>query len=90
MPKAHSCMSFITPILLALCVGLSWAAEPRAWVTLENCEYVDNKNADGDSFHVRSGSDEYSFRLYYADAPEKTMCDDPAYLTYLKQVFGVQ
>jgi nicotinate phosphoribosyltransferase len=25
-----------------------------------------------------------------SDAPEKTMCDDPAYLTYLKQVFGVQ
>ncbi|AMP38127.1 nicotinate phosphoribosyltransferase [Ralstonia solanacearum] len=25
-----------------------------------------------------------------SDAPEKTMCDDAAYLAYLKQVFGVQ
>lgn len=25
-----------------------------------------------------------------SDTPEKTMCDDPAYLTYLRQVFGVR
>ncbi|MGY8523995.1 nicotinate phosphoribosyltransferase [Paracidovorax citrulli] len=25
-----------------------------------------------------------------SDTPEKTMCDDPAYLTYLRQVFGVE
>ncbi|HRO59111.1 MAG TPA: nicotinate phosphoribosyltransferase [Burkholderiaceae bacterium] len=24
-----------------------------------------------------------------SDAPEKTMCDDPAYLSYLRQVFGI-
>jgi nicotinate phosphoribosyltransferase len=24
-----------------------------------------------------------------SDAPGKTMCDDPAYLSYLRQVFGV-
>ncbi|WP_454721977.1 MULTISPECIES: nicotinate phosphoribosyltransferase [Cupriavidus] len=25
-----------------------------------------------------------------SDTPEKTMCDDPAYLTYLRQVFGIK
>ncbi|NLD68096.1 MAG: nicotinate phosphoribosyltransferase, partial [Limnobacter sp.] len=24
-----------------------------------------------------------------SDAPEKTMCDDPGYLAYLRQVFGI-
>jgi endonuclease YncB( thermonuclease family) len=34
---------------------------------------VATKTGDGDSFHVRSGTNEFSLRLYYVDAPEATL-----------------
>ncbi|MEK7686310.1 MAG: thermonuclease family protein [Verrucomicrobiota bacterium] len=54
-------------------VGASRAAKSRAWVTLTNCQYVATKAGDGDSFRVRSGTNEFSLRLYYVDAPEATL-----------------
>ena len=73
MQTARLWRSFIILIVLSLGVGRSWAAESRPWVTLQNCEYVATKDADGDSFYVRSGAEEYNFRLYYVDAPEATL-----------------
>ena len=43
------------------------------WVTLKDCHYVANEANDGDSFHVRSGSKSYLFRLYFVDAPETAL-----------------
>lgn len=42
---------------------------------LENCQWVDDRGNDGDSFLVKHGKDEYTFRLYFADAPEKYLSD---------------
>lgn len=59
--------------LLLSVVGQSWAAEHREWVTLTNCVYVAAKDNDGDSFRVRSGTNEFTLRLYYVDAPETNL-----------------
>lgn len=40
------------------------------WTILENCQLIDNRCNDGDSFRVRHNDKEYVFRLYYVDAPE--------------------
>ena len=54
--------------MLALCsvfvVTNLYAREP--WVTLTDCRYLANDANDGDSFHVRSGSKSYLFRLYFS------------------------
>lgn len=42
----------------------------RKFTRYEGCEFVSTKYADGDSFLVRIGKDEFVFRLYYVDAPE--------------------
>lgn len=57
-------------LCLLLATGAIWAAEPRPWVTLTNCQYVASKEADGDSFGVRCGTNEFNLRLYFVDAPE--------------------
>ena len=59
-------------ILLSACgcwPGTVVAAE-KEWVTLENCEFIDNASNDGDSFHIRANGTEYLVRLYLVDAPE--------------------
>ena len=38
---------------------------------LEGAKLVDHGANDGDSFHVRHGGEEFVFRLYYVDCPEK-------------------
>jgi endonuclease YncB( thermonuclease family) len=40
---------------------------------LTNCQYVVHKDNDGDSFHVKSGTNEFILRLYFVDAPEPNM-----------------
>lgn len=42
---------------------------------LENCQLLDHKDNDGDSFLVKQGNNEYTFRIYFADAPEKYLSD---------------
>src|SRR6185503_3087592 len=42
----------------------------QTWVKLANCRYLQQDYNDGDSFHVRSGAQEFVFRLYFVDAPE--------------------
>lgn len=66
---------YVTTITLLLSVAL-WpgrAAERRQWVTLTNCQYVAAKDNDGDSFRVRSGTDEFTVRLYFVDTPETNL-----------------
>lgn len=42
------------------------------WQHLTGCTLVEeDKNNDGDSFTLRHGGEEFTFRLYYADCPEK-------------------
>jgi endonuclease YncB( thermonuclease family) len=55
------------------------AAATRPWVTLTNCHYIETKEADGDSFRVRTPTNEFNLRLYFVDAPEAT-------LTYAERV----
>lgn len=65
-------------VLLSIAAA-THAASSRPWVTLTDCQYVTTKDGDGDSFRVRSGTNELGLRLYYVDAPETT-------LTYAERV----
>lgn len=50
----------------------NWAAEQveGVWEILEGCQLVDAPYNDGDSFAVKHGDEQYTFRLYYVDALE--------------------
>lgn len=54
-------------------LAASGAAERREWVTFTNCHYVATKDGDGDSFRVRSGTNEFNVRLYFVDTPETNL-----------------
>jgi len=73
MPTTHTYRSLLITLLLCVIAGASFAGESKPWVTLTNCEYIVAKYNDGDSFRVRSGTNEFTLRLYYVDAPETTM-----------------
>jgi micrococcal nuclease len=73
MPATRTFQSLTVTLLLCIIAGVSYASESKPWVTLTNCEYVTAKYNDGDSFRVRSGTNEFTLRLYYVDAPETTM-----------------
>jgi endonuclease YncB( thermonuclease family) len=75
-------------LLLSVIVAQSWAAEPKKWVTLTNCQYVDGKDNDGDSFRVRCGTNEFNLRLYFVDAPE-TNLSYPERTREQSEYFGV-
>jgi endonuclease YncB( thermonuclease family) len=62
----------IVAALLAIATP-SWASEKKEWVTLKDCQYVESKDNDGDSFRVRAGDKEFTARLYYVDAPETNL-----------------
>jgi competence ComEA-like helix-hairpin-helix protein len=64
------------------------AAAQKDWITLENCQFVEDPSNDGDSFHIRSNGTEYLIRLYLVDAPE-TASVAPARLIEQAQYFGV-
>jgi endonuclease YncB( thermonuclease family) len=42
----------------------------RNFTRYDGCEFVPTKYADGDSFLVKIGQEEFVLRLYYVDAPE--------------------
>lgn len=88
MSTKRSLQSVTIALLLSLVVGQSDAAQSRPWVTLTNCQYVATKAGDGDSFRVRSGTDEFSVRLYYVDAPEATF-SYPERLRMQSEHFGI-
>jgi endonuclease YncB( thermonuclease family) len=45
---------------------------------LDNCQWIEDKGNDGDSFKVKHGGKEYTIRLYFVDAPEKYLSDQHA------------
>ena len=66
-------VSFIVVALVLFACWSGWTAEPKSWVMLTNCQYVAHKDNDGDSFHVRCGTNEFILRLYFVDAPEPNL-----------------
>ena len=73
MPTTRSWQSLIVALVFITVADAGHAAKSRSWVTLTNCQYVATKAGDGDSFRVRDGTNEFSLRLYYVDAPESTL-----------------
>ena len=59
-------------LVLAVCLAVwpSGAAETKKWEMFTNCQFVARAANDGDSFRVRSGSNDFLVRLYFVDAPE--------------------
>jgi hypothetical protein len=60
--------AFLSAEILSIRAGPS--PSPGEWITLENCQFLPDKYHDADSFHVRWQKEEYTFRLYFVDAPE--------------------
>jgi competence protein ComEA len=58
-------------VLLTFIPVLPAAGPPTGWEQLDGCRLVPSSSNDGDSFHVRHGSNEFTVRLYFVDAPEK-------------------
>jgi endonuclease YncB( thermonuclease family) len=63
----------VITLLLLVDVWPTSAAERRKWVSLTHCQYVAAKDNDGDSFRVRCGTNEFTVRLYFVDAPETNL-----------------
>lgn len=47
---------------------ISFAAD--RWYEYQDCKHLAEEYYDGDSFHVKTKSDHFIFRLYFVDAPE--------------------
>jgi endonuclease YncB( thermonuclease family) len=62
---------FIGLLLSGAATG--YASEKKEWVTLNDCQYVDWKDNDGDSFRVHCGDKEFRARLYFVDTPETNL-----------------
>ena len=60
-------------LLSLVLVGQGSASDRKEWLRLTDCQYVDAKENDGDSFRVRAGEKEFTARLYYVDAPETNL-----------------
>ncbi len=59
--------------LVSLTASVGQAAETKQWVMLTNCQYLAPAENDGDSFRVRSGTNEFLLRLDFVDAPETNL-----------------
>ncbi len=51
--------------------GKSRPIATGTWEKFENCTLMDDRGNDGDSFILRHGGESHTFRLYFADCPEK-------------------
>ena len=60
-------------LLLSVALAQSWAAKPRKWVTLPDCQYVEGNGTDGDSFRVKCDTNEFIVRLFFVDATETNL-----------------
>lgn len=85
-----SCFRLILPIVLLLGAAIvpGRGAERREWVTLTNCQLVASEYNDGDSFHIRGGTNDFFVRLYFVDAPE-TNLRNPEQTREQSEHFGV-
>lgn len=76
-------MTTALPFMLAAIVtvlqcsaSIAASSKPsKKWEMLTACQYVTDKNNDGDSFRIRCGEQEFVLRLYFVDAPETHMRD---------------
>jgi endonuclease YncB( thermonuclease family) len=64
------------------------AAERKQWQQFTQCQYVEKKYNDGDSFRVNCDGREFVLRLYYVDAPE-TDLSNGARVGEQRAYFGV-
>ena len=71
MPMPRSSQAIVLALLF-LVAKEAWS-RGKEWVRLTDCQYVDSKDNDGDSFRVRCGEKEFRARLYFVDAPETTL-----------------
>ena len=72
MPR-RLCLHLLALCLAAVALAQEQSITPkhsRRFIRYDACEFVPTKYADGDSFRVRIGADEFVLRLYYVDAPE--------------------
>ncbi len=60
-------------VAVGLLVATVVAAAEDKWIEIPNCRLIAHEANDGDSFHVRGGGREYLVRLYFVDAPERSM-----------------
>ena len=75
-------------VLAGSCSAAVLLAAQKDWVTLENCQLIENASNDGDSFHIRTNGTEYLVRLYLVDAPE-TKSTEPERLIEQAGYFGI-
>ena len=73
VPATRSKYLATVALSLLLAIDAANAAERREWVVFTNCQYVTNKDCDGDSFRVRCGTNEFNLRLYFVDVPEPNL-----------------
>src|SRR2546430_17026493 len=73
MRKTLSGQLLIVALLLGAFAPPALARDKKEWVKLTDCDYVDAKDNDGDSFRVRCGDKEFTARFYYVDAPETNL-----------------
>ncbi len=61
----------VIPALIAVAVPVfSVTTLAARWYEYEGCRHLDKEYFDGDSFHVKTKSNHYIFRLYFVDTPE--------------------
>jgi len=73
MITPRTALTRLLPLLLMLVCHAGFGAEQKKWVKLTDCQYVEQTYNDGDSFRVKSGTNEFNLRLYYVDAPETNL-----------------
>ena len=69
----HRTLKLIGALLWTQLALSGAASEKREWVKLADCAYVAGQYNDGDSFRVKSGTNEFILRLYFVDAPETNL-----------------
>ena len=72
MPRIQSCWLLVLAFFL-FNAGQVRAKPHKEWARLTDCQYVDSKGNDDDSFHVRCGDKEFTVCLYFVDAPETNL-----------------
>ncbi|MGA3163941.1 MAG: thermonuclease family protein [Verrucomicrobiota bacterium] len=88
MSRSSSLLAQVIALSVCLTAWQGFGAEAKPWVMLTNCQYIANADNDGDSFHVRSGTNEFLLRLYFVDAPE-TNLRYPERTSEQSEYFGV-
>src|SRR5216683_108443 len=73
MSRSWPTLTKVVAISVWLTAWPTQAADRQPWQLLTNCQYIANTENDGDSFRVRSGTNEFLLRLYFVDAPETNL-----------------